>query len=59
MKQVAEGVENSATAHSLARRLCVPAPITGEVYALVHLGKAPADAVESLLGRDPRPERDV
>ncbi|MEI8123291.1 MAG: NAD(P)H-dependent glycerol-3-phosphate dehydrogenase [bacterium] len=58
MKQVAEGVENSAIAHSLARRLGVPAPITGEVYDMVHQGKAPADAVESLLGRDPRPERD-
>jgi len=58
MKQVAEGVENSATARTLARRLGVPAPITGEVYDMVHQGKAPAEAVESLLGRDPRPERD-
>ena len=58
MKQVAEGVENSATARTLANRLGVPAPIAGEVYALVHQGKAPRDAVESLLGRNPRPERD-
>ena len=58
MKQVAEGVENSATARALARQAGVAAPITGEVYALVHEGKAPRDAVESLLGRDPRPERD-
>lgn len=58
MKQVAEGVENSATAHALARRLEVPAPIAGEVYAMVHQNKAPAEAAESLLGRDPRPERD-
>ena len=59
MKQVAEGVENSATARTLAHRLGIPAPITEEVYALVHKGKALQDAVESLLGRDPRPERDA
>jgi glycerol-3-phosphate dehydrogenase (NAD(P)+) len=58
MKQVAEGVENSAAATALAKRLGVPAPIAAEVHALVHQGKAPRDAVESLLGRDPRPERD-
>lgn len=58
MKQVAEGVENSATVHVLAQRLGVPAPIASEVYALVHGGKSPRDSVESLLGRDPRPERD-
>lgn len=58
MKQVAEGVENSATARTLARRLGVPAPVAEEVYAMVHEGKAPQTAAESLLGRDPRPERD-
>lgn len=58
MKQVAEGVENSAAAVALARRLGVPAPIAEEVHAMVHQGKSPAEAAESLLGRDPRPERD-
>lgn len=58
MKQVAEGVENSAAALALATRLGVPAPVIGEVNALVHQGKDPREAVESLLGRDPRPERD-
>ena len=57
MKQVAEGVENSATARTLAVRVGVPAPIAAEVYALVHQGKTPRDAVESLLGREPRHER--
>lgn len=58
MKQVAEGVENSAAATMLANRLGVPAPIAAEVDAIVHHGRAPLDAVEALLGRDPRPERD-
>lgn len=59
MKQVAEGVENSASAVALAKRFGVPAPIAAEVNALIHLGKSPMAAMESLLGRDPRPERDV
>jgi len=57
MRQVAEGVENSASACSLARHLSVPAPIAMEVYAMVHEGKTPQSAVEALLGRDPKPER--
>ncbi len=56
MKQVAEGVENSATACGLARHLSVPAPIAMEVHAMVHEGKTPQAAVEALLGRDPKPE---
>ncbi|MEI8139713.1 MAG: NAD(P)H-dependent glycerol-3-phosphate dehydrogenase [bacterium] len=56
MKQVAEGVENSSSACSLAQRLSVPAPIAREVHAMVHEGKTPQAAVESLLGRDPKPE---
>jgi glycerol-3-phosphate dehydrogenase (NAD(P)+) len=58
MKQVAEGVENSATARAMAHHVNVPAPVTEEVYAMVHQNKAPQDAAESLLGRGPRPERD-
>ena len=57
MKQVAEGVENSASACALAQHLAVPAPIAREVHAMVHEGKAPLAAVEALLGREPRPER--
>lgn len=57
MKQVAEGVKNSASACSLAQHLSVPAPIAREVHAMVHEGKTPQEAVESLLGRDPKPER--
>lgn len=58
MKQVAEGVGNCSIARALAQRLRVPAPITDEVHAIVMEGKDPRAAVDALLGRDPRPERD-
>lgn len=58
MKQVAEGILNCATARALARETGIPTPIIDEVHAMVNEGKAPQAAVESLLARDPRPERD-
>lgn len=58
MAQVAEGVWNCANARVLAAELGVDAPITQEVYAIVHEGKNPREAVTDLLSRDPRPERD-
>ncbi len=57
-EQVAEGVWNSANARALAAELAIDAPITDEVYAVVHQGKAARDAVTDLLAREPRPERD-
>lgn len=58
MKQVAEGVWNCGIARALAREKNVAAPITDEVYALVHEGKDPRRAVKALMSRDARPERD-
>lgn len=40
----------------MARELGIEVPITDEVYAIVHEGKSPADAVASLLERDVKPE---
>ena len=57
MVQVAEGVETCVTALALAQRLQVPVPITEEVHAVVHQGKSPREAVQALLGRNPRAER--
>jgi len=51
MKQVAEGVWNCASACTLARDEGEEAPISEEVRAIVHDGKSPAAAVESLLSR--------
>ena len=58
MEQVAEGVWTCGTAQALAKSLGVEAPITDEVHAVVHGGKDPREAVQDLLGRNPRPERD-
>jgi glycerol-3-phosphate dehydrogenase (NAD(P)+) len=58
MRMVAEGVRTAKSAHLLAVREGVEMPITREVYAALHEDKPPVDAVESLLSRAPRPERD-
>ncbi len=57
MEQVAEGVWNCGNARALAGDVNVEVPITDEVYAVVHEGKNPHEAVEALLSRDPKPER--
>ena len=56
MAQVAEGVWTCASARVLARDYDIDVPITDEVHAIVYEGKAPRDAVQSLLMRDPKPE---
>jgi glycerol-3-phosphate dehydrogenase (NAD(P)+) len=53
---VAEGVYTAREVDRLARGLTVDMPITREVCAVLFEGRAPADAVEQLLGRDPRSE---
>ncbi|HEY2734550.1 MAG TPA: NAD(P)H-dependent glycerol-3-phosphate dehydrogenase [Polyangiales bacterium] len=58
MRMVAEGVRTAKSAHALAVREGVDMPITREVYAALYEGKPPLEAVESLLARAPRPERD-
>jgi glycerol-3-phosphate dehydrogenase (NAD(P)+) len=58
MRMVAEGVRTAKSAHLLAVREGVEMPITREVYSALHEDKPPVDAVESLLSRAPRPERD-
>lgn len=58
MSMVAEGVRTAASARSLARREGVDMPITAEVYNVLYEDKPALAAVESLLGRALRPERD-
>jgi glycerol-3-phosphate dehydrogenase (NAD(P)+) len=53
---VAEGVGTARTARTLAERLAVDMPITGEVAAVLYDGKSPRDAVNDLLARDTRAE---
>ena len=58
MSQVAEGVTTCAIARALAREHGVRTPIMDEVHAMLHEGRRPAQAVETLMTRDARPERD-
>jgi len=56
MTMIAEGVFNSKTAKNLADHLSVEAPITQEVYRIIYEGISPAECMETLLSRDPKPE---
>jgi glycerol-3-phosphate dehydrogenase (NAD(P)+) len=58
MNMVAEGVRTADSACALARREGVEMPIIAEVYNVLHQNKPALAAVESLLGRALRPERD-
>lgn len=57
MNEVAEGVRTTRSTHDLARREEVEMPIVDEVYAILFEGRAAREAVESLMVRDPKPER--
>lgn len=57
-RSVAEGVRTARAALALAEPLGVATPITREVGAVLFGAKEPRDALESLLGRDVRPEDD-
>ena len=56
MQQAAEGVWNCAAAHQLAAEVSIPVPIMDEVYGIVHEAKNPAEAVETLMSRNTKPE---
>lgn len=56
MKAVAEGVKTAEAVHALARRHRVEMPISDQVYAIVHEGRNPSDALRALMLRDPKPE---
>jgi len=50
-KQAVEGIWNCGIARELARAHGVDVPVTDEVYAIVHEGCHPLEAVRSLLER--------
>jgi glycerol-3-phosphate dehydrogenase (NAD(P)+) len=56
MKNVAEGVDTTAAAVSLAERLGVEMPICQATFDVLFNGKAIDDAVAQLMGRTPVPE---
>lgn len=56
MTAVAEGIKTASAVHELARRHGVEMPIAEQVYAIVEEGKTPAEALQALMLRDPKPE---
>jgi len=57
MKAVAEGVKTAEAVHALAARRRVEMPISEQVYAILHEGRKPSDALRTLMLRDPKPEQ--
>jgi glycerol-3-phosphate dehydrogenase (NAD(P)+) len=58
MKQVAEGVKTAKVARQLAAKIGIEAPITDAMYAIMHAGVPVREAINSLLTRPTRSERD-
>ena len=58
MTMVAEGVRTTKSAFDLAQREGVDMPITTEIYKVLYEDQSPLAALQSLMARDPRPERD-
>lgn len=58
MTEVAEGVPTCRSARELAARVGVEMPITEQMYQLLFEGKPPLQAMQDLLGRDLRRERE-
>ncbi len=56
MSMVAEGVETTRSAYSLARHCGVEMPITSEVFRVLFDGKSPLEAIEQLMGRSLKAE---
>lgn len=57
MKEVAEGVRTTRSTRELAHRTGVEMPIVEKVYSILFEGEPAREAVESLMVRDPKPER--
>jgi glycerol-3-phosphate dehydrogenase (NAD(P)+) len=55
-RMIAEGVRNTRSLHSLAKRLAVEMPIVDQMYEVLYTGKQPADAVEDLMHRSLKAE---
>ena len=58
MNMVAEGVKTAKSLHNLCAKRGVEMPIAEEVYRILYEQKPPADALDSLMGRPVRHERE-
>ncbi|MCP4640310.1 MAG: NAD(P)-dependent glycerol-3-phosphate dehydrogenase [bacterium] len=54
---VAEGVRTTRSAVALAHKVGVEMPITERIHAVLFDNADPREAVEALMGREPKPER--
>ncbi len=59
MTMVAEGVRTAKSAYELSQREGVEMPIVEGVYRILYEHADPADKLEELMARSPRPERDA
>jgi glycerol-3-phosphate dehydrogenase (NAD(P)+) len=57
MNMVAEGVDTARSAHALAERHGIEMPIVDRVHAVLFEDVPVREAVETLMLRQPRPER--
>jgi glycerol-3-phosphate dehydrogenase (NAD(P)+) len=55
---VAEGIRTTAVTIELAARHCVELPIAREMHAVLNLGRSPREAIERLMSRQLRSERE-
>jgi len=55
---VAEGVRTAKALWELSRRQKVEMPITEKVYQILYAGKDSREAVQELMSRHPRSERE-
>jgi glycerol-3-phosphate dehydrogenase (NAD(P)+) len=55
-RMIAEGVRNTRSLHSLAKRLGVEMPIVEQMHAVLYGGKKPAEAVHDLMQRSLKAE---
>ncbi len=53
---VAEGYPTACSAHQLAQKKSLDAPLINEIYSMLYEGKNPAKAVQDLLSRDYKAE---
>jgi glycerol-3-phosphate dehydrogenase (NAD(P)+) len=56
MSMIAEGVPTTYSAHECARKLDVQTPIIDHIRLILDGALSPAEAMNALLSRDPRPE---
>ena len=57
LQMVAEGIPTTKSAYECARKLKIETPIIDQIYAMLYEGKPLTRAMEELLGREQKPER--